>query len=491
MAMETYLGFDLGTSALKAVLVNGRQQLLASAELKLAISRPKPGWSEQNPEDWWQGLVRLCRKLARQEPAAWRGVRAIGFSGQMHAAVLLDKMGQVIRPAILWNDNRAAGEARDLNRRLPEIGRIAGVPAMASFTAPKLIWLKRHEPRHFDRLAHLLAAKDYLRFRLSGAIVTDPCDGAGMLLLDEASRGWSLPIAAAAGIDPAVLPEIAEGSAASSRLSAAAARLLGLAPGLPIATGAGDAAAGAISIGAINEGDGFVSLGTSAQYFISTASYRPQPERLVHAFAHGLPQRWFQMAAMLNGASPLAWLQKLTGMGNLGRELAAAEAAGAAPGPLLFLPYLQGERTPHDDPHARAAFLGLSPASGRTEMLQAVLDGVALALADCQDVLAQAGSRAEVLSVIGGGARSPYWMKLIAAALDRELLLHEGAEFGPAFGAARLARLARTGEAPQTVCGKPPVSRHILPDPRLAEAYRRRLPEFRKLYLALRPLNRA
>ncbi|MBI2718050.1 MAG: xylulokinase [Rhizobiales bacterium] len=490
MANDCYLGVDLGTSALKAVLVDRRQRLVGAADVTLAISRPKPGWSEQDPGDWWRAFLAACRKLRRRHPGPWRAIKAIGFSGQMHGVVLLDRTGKPVRPAILWNDNRAVGEARELNRTMPGLGHIAGVIAMASFTAPKMLWLKGHEPRRLAMASHLLAPKDYLRFRLSGRTVTDPCDAAGMLLIDEASRSWSSPIVAACGFDPAILPEIAEGSSPSASLSKSAGQELGLAPGTIIATGTGDAAAGAISIGAVNDGDGFVSLGTSAQYFVSTASYRPQPERLVHAYCHGLPRRWFQMAALLNGASPLAWMKRAFGIANLDTALAAVARATAAPSPLLFLPYLEGERTPHDDPLARAAFHGISPTTSRNEMLQAVLDGVALALADCQDVLSASGTVTTELSIIGGGTKSLYWMGLIAAALDRPLKLHEGSAFGSAFGAARLARLAVTGETPEEVCVKPRVSRLIRPDPRLAEAYRKKLPQFRALYLALRPLNR-
>lgn len=486
----SFLGIDLGTSNLKLVVANEQGRILASAEARLPIARPKPGWSEQNPQDWWKALVRLCRKLKAEKPKAWASVEAIGLSGQMHAAVLLDGAAQVLRPAILWSDSRADRQAHDLNAGVPGLGTLAGVPAMASFTAPKLLWLKSHEPKCFGSISHVLAAKDYLRFRLTDDFVTDPSEAAGMLLLDEERRQWSYEIVAACGIDMAMLPRIVEGSEAAGRLAEGASRILGLRAGIVVAGSAGDAAAGAISLGAVADGDGFISLGTAAQYFVSTSSYRPAPKRMVHAFCHGLPQRWFQMAALLNGASPLGWLERLLAIKDLKQALGQLERRKQAPSPVMFLPYLDGERTPHNDPHARGLFHSLAAETTREDLLQAVLDGVALALADCQDVLAESETRVDELSVIGGGAKSAYWMKLIASALNRPLLQHEGVAFGPAFGAARLARLALTGEDVSAVCRKLPISETVLPDPRLTEAYAERLPVFRELYSSLRGLNR-
>ena len=255
-----------------------------------------------------------------------------------------------------------------------------------------------------------------------------------------------------------------------------------------VAAGAGDAAAGAIGVGAIAEGDAFISLGTSAQYFIARDGYHPAPQHLIHTFCHGLPQRWFQMAAILNGASSLAWAVGATGGGEIGTLLTEAEQHFARPSPVLFLPYLTGERTPHNDPHARGVFFGMTPATTRIDLIQAVIDGVTLTLADCQELLAETGSLPSDVAVIGGGARSALWMRILASALGRTMILYEGGELGPALGAARLARLAVTGEDPARVCRKPAVARRFEPEPALGAAYAERLAQFRTLYGALRPL---
>jgi xylulokinase len=483
----TFLGLDVGTSAVKAVLVDDGQRPLADAEAPLGISRPGPLWSEQDPDDWWEATVAVLARLRAEQPAAFATVRAIGLSGQMHAAVLLDSADRPLRPAILWNDGRAQAECRLLTERVPGIGRIAGVPAMPGFTAPKLLWLAAHEPEVVGRTARVVLPKDYVRLRLAGEHATDLCDAAGTLWLDEARRDWSPELLAASGVAAAQLPRLAEGSTPAGTLRPGIAAELGLPPGIPIAAGAGDAAGGAVGIGAVEDGDGFVSLGTSAQYFVTTAAYRPYPEALVHAFCHALPGRWFQMAALLNGASCLAWAASLLGERDLGALLSRVEAQWRGPSRLLFLPYLAGERTPHDDPRARGVLFGLDAGTTAVELVQAVLEGVAFSLAEAQDCLAAAGTRVASLAAIGGGARSRLWTRILATVLDRPVILYAGGDKGPAFGAARLARLALTGEAPAEVCRKPEVAAVIEPDCHLVGAYRAQDARFRRLYRALRP----
>jgi xylulokinase len=483
----TFLGLDVGTSAVKAVLVDGEQRPLAAAEAPLAISRPRPLWSEQDPDGWWKATVAALMRLRGDQPAAFASARAIGLSGQMHAAVLLDSADRPLRPAILWNDGRAQAECRLLMERVPDLGRIAGVPAMPGFTAPKLLWLAAHEPEVMARTARLVLPKDYVRLHLAGEHATDPCDAAGTLLLDEARRDWSPELLAASCVAAAQLPRLAEGSAPAGTLRSAIAAELGLPPGIPIAAGAGDAAGGAVGVGAVEDGDGFVSLGTSAQYFVTTAAYRPYPEVLVHAFCHALPGRWFQMAALLNGASCLAWAAFLLGERDLGALLGRVEARWRGPSRLLFLPYLAGERTPHDDPHARGVLFGVDADTAPVDLVQAVLEGVAFSLAEAQDCLGAAGTRVVGLAAVGGGARSRFWMRILATALDLPVTLYTGGENGPAFGAARLARLALTGEAPAEVCGKPAVAAVIEPDHGQVPAYQRQGDRFRRLYRALRP----
>ena len=483
-----YLGIDIGTSAVKSLVADEAQAVLASASSPLSISRPKELWSEQNPQDWWRAVEDTVAALRQQLGQRWSAIRAIGLSGQMHGAVLLDGQGLPLRPAIIWNDGRSHAEARHLQERLPGIGHLAGVPPMPGFAAPKLQWLHRHEPDVMARAAHLLLPKDYVRFRLTGGFATDMSDASGGLLLDTGKRRWATSIIEACGIKRDLLPDLMEGSSIAGHLSAGLAAAWGLEPGIPVAAGAGDAAAGAIGIGAIGEGDAFISLGTSALYFITRDSYRPAPEHLIHTLCHGLPGSWFQMAALLNGGSCLAWASELLGEPDIGKLLGLAEQRYAGPSPLLFLPYLTGERTPHNDPHAKGVLFGLTPATSREDMVQAILEGVAFSLADCQTYLAETGPLPATIGVIGGGSKSRFWMRLLASILGRSVALYEGGDSGPAFGAARLARLAATGEAAADVCHKPPVAEEIAPDPALHAAYQPRLKAFQSLYQALRPL---
>jgi len=483
-----YLGIDIGTSSVKAVVVDGDQHIVATASAPLTVSRPQDLWSEQNPGDWWAAVEQAVAELRGKAGTAWAGVTAIGLSGQMHGAVLLDEAGVPLRPAILHNDGRSHAEAGELNRRLPETGSIAGVPAMPGFVAPKLMWLARHEPELFARARHLLLPKDYVRFRMTGSFATDMCDASGSLLLDGAERRWSPEIAAAVGIPLGLLPAALEGTAVSGQLQGAVATGWGLPPGIIVAAGAGDAAAGAVASGAISEGDAFISLGTATQYFVARDSYRPAPQHLIHSFCHALPGRWFQMAALLNGAGALAWAAGLMGRSDIGQLLEETERAFTGPSPLLFLPYLTGERTPHDNPHAKGVLFGLTPASAPAQVTQAVIEGVALSLADAQGYLEATGALPAAVAVNGGGSRSRFWMKILASALNKTVLLQDGSEAGPAFGAARLARLAATGQDPAAVCAKPVVAAEIAPDPALAEAYAGRLERFRALYRAVAPL---
>lgn len=498
--MPTFLGLDIGTSAVKAVLVAADapgtagapagEAVLAEAEAPLSLDRPRPGWAEQDPDAWWRAAVAALGRLRAAAPVAYAAVDGIGLSGQMHALVALGPDDTPLRPAILWNDGRAAPEAVRLNETVPGLAARCGVPAMASFTAPKLLWLAAHEPEIFRRIARILLPKDYVRLKLTGEAVTDMCDAAGTLMLDEAARDWDGPTIAATGLDPQALPWLVEGSDAAGLLRPAAASALGLPAGIVVAGGAGDAAAGAIGIGAVGEGDAFVSLGTSCQLFVSGTTYRPYPPALVHAFAHGLPGRWFQMAALLNGASALAWIAGVLGAGAEGIDglLDRVAARGRAISPVTFLPYLAGERTPHDDPDARGVFFGMDAATSAEDLVQAVLEGVALSLVDADDALAAAGARPQRLAAVGGGSRSRLWMEMVASALARPVALYEGGAKGPAFGAARLARLAATGEAIEAVCRPPPVAGVVEPSPARAAALAERLPRFRALYAALKPL---
>ncbi|MEK0083512.1 xylulokinase [Benzoatithermus flavus] len=482
----TFIGIDIGTSAVKAVLVDETERAVAEAEASLATSRPRPAWSEQDPAAWWATTETVLGRLRAAEPRAFAAVEALGLSGQMHGAVLLDAEDRVLRPAILWNDARAVVECRVLEERVPGLGRIAGVPAMPGFTAPKLLWLRTHEPEVATRIARVLLPKDYVRLQLTGEHVTDLSDAAGTLWLDEARRAWSPEILAASGLTLAHVPRLVEGSDPAGTIRPEIADRLGLPRGVLVAGGAGDAAAGGIGIGAVEDGDAFCSIGTSAQYLVAADSYRPYPEAFIHAFCHALPGRWTQTAALLNGASCLAWAARLLGETDIGALLARVTAAYRGPSRLLFLPYLTGERTPHNDADARGVLFGIDPDSSATDVVQAVLEGVAFSFAEAQDCLADAGTVPGQVAAIGGGARSRIWIRILANVLNRPITLYAGSEKGPAFGAARLARLALTGESPQEVCRKPPVAAVIEPEPDLVAAYRPLDARFRRLYRSLK-----
>jgi xylulokinase len=358
---------------------------------------------------------------------------------------------------------------------------------MPGFTGPKIAWLRRHEPEIIARARHLLLPKDYVRLRFTGERVTDFSDAAGTWLFDQESRAWSPEAVAACGVDPAWLPDVIESSAVSGTVLPALALRWGLRPGVNVAGGGGDTAVGGVGIGAIETGQGFVSLGTSAQVFLADKLYRPNPARLVHSFCHAVPGTWYNMAALLNGASPLAAVARWTGRGDIEALLAEVEVNFKGPSALLALPYLSGERTPHNDAHARGAIFGLTESTTTADIVQAVLEGVALSLADGLDVLVTSGTRPKHLGFIGGGSRSLFWGRIIASVLDVSLVKFDGADRGPAFGAARLARLCTTGEDPADLAVAPAVERIIEPEAWLHELYSPRLVAFRSLYAALRP----
>lgn len=384
------LGLDIGTSAVKAVLVGEDENVVAEASAPLATTQPKSGWSEQNPDDWLTATEIVLASLKGSAPVAFGDIRALGLSGQMHAALLLDGTDRPIRPAILWNDGRATAECAALEAEVPNLPMIAGVIAMPGFTAPKLRWLRDHEPEAFWRTRRILLAKDYVRLKLTGEAATDMSDAAGTLLLDEARRDWSDAIIAACGLARTAMPRLLEGSAPSGMLRREILSGWGIEHDVVVAAGAADAAAGAIGIGAISEGDNFISLGTSAQLFVTRDRYEPKPATLIHAFAHALPSRWFEMAAMLNGAIVLDWTTRLFGEPDIGALIARVEARFRGPSPVIFLPYLSGERTPHNDAEARGVFFGIDALTSREDLIQAVLEGVAFSFMDARLALGAA-----------------------------------------------------------------------------------------------------
>ncbi len=481
-----YLGIDLGTSEVKLLLLDGRGHTIGSAGNTLTLANPQPLWSEQAPADWWTATQAAVATLRAAHPDEFAQVRAIGLSGQMHGAVLLDAADNVLRPAILWNDGRCHAECAELEAAAPALHAIAGNLAMPGFTAPKLLWVKKHEPDIFARVTSVLLPKDWLRLQLTGDKVSDPSDAAGTLWLDVARRDWSDELLAATGLTRAHMPRLVEASEPSGVLRPELAQAWGLGAEVIVAGGAGDNAASAIGIGATAPGDGFISLGTSGVLFVVNDRYRPNPASAVHAFCHALPQRWHQMSVMLSAASCLRWFCQLVGQHEsaLLAELARDDRTVNDRAP-LFLPYLAGERTPHNDPFAPGVFHGLKAATTRADCTYAVLEGVAFGLADGLDALRAAGTEVSQLSLVGGGSRSPYWAQLIADVLNVDIVVHAGSEAGGALGAARLGWLAAGGSV-EAVCTRPALSARHTPDPERHARLVPRLARFRDLYQRLR-----
>jgi xylulokinase len=481
-ACGVFLGIDIGTSSVKAVLVDENDKAVAQASAPLTVSRPQPLFSEQEPEAWWQAMVSAMGSLPAAERSA---VHAIGLSGQMHGATLLDRFDRPLRSAILWNDGRSARECLELEALEPRARSITGNIVMPGFTAPKLLWVRHNEPEIFRRTASVLLPKDYVRLKLTGEKVSDMSDASGTSWLDVAKRDWSDEMLAATGLDRSYMPRLVEGSAPSGTLRQEAAELLQLSR-VVVAGGGGDNAASAVGMGVVEPGQAFLSLGTSGVLFVVTDRFRPNPDKAAHAFCHCIPGRWHQMAVLLTAASALDWVVRLTGRSDPENLLAAAQARGLRRGAPFFLPYLSGERTPHNDPYCRGVFFGMTSDTTDADLAVAVLEGVALAFADGMDVLLEGGGEIGDISVTGGGARSPYWGQLLAAALNRPLTYRQGGEIGAAFGAARLARMALSGEVPETCCPAPPVRHVVEPNAELSTllADRRRI--FTRLYRDLK-----
>ena len=478
-----FLGIDIGTSEVKAVLLDSSHNVVGSSGSVLTVNRPHPGHSEQNPHDWWTATQTALGALRQAHPAQYAAVRAIGLSGQMHGAVLLDAQDRVLRPAILWNDTRSSEECVQMMSELPELAQLGGSLAMPGFTAPKLRWVARHEPEVFKQVAKVLLPKDYVRLMLTGDYVTDMSDASGTLWLDVQQRAWSDQLLALTGLTRAHMPRLVEGSQAGGTLTPAMAQQLGLSGNVIVAGGAGDNAASAVGMGVTEAGQGFLSLGTSGVLFVVTPSYQPNAASAAHAFCHAMPGQWHQMSVMLSAASALQWVTHVLGApneGTLANQAAALTLAERAAAP-LFLPYLAGERTPHNDAKVRGSFHGLSFETDATRLGYSVIEGVTFGLADGLAALKAAGSSVQRLSLVGGGSRSAMWAQQLASALNIEIVTHASSTVGGALGAARLGWLA-TGAAPQTVCLVPAVEASYLPDPAEQAMLMPRYAQFKALY---------
>ncbi|MGO8105066.1 xylulokinase [Rhizobium leguminosarum] len=481
-----YLGLDLGTSGVKAMLIDGDQKIVGSANGSLDVSRPHSGWSEQEPAHWVRATEEAVAGLKAKHPKELAAIKGIGLSGQMHGATLIDATDKVLRPCVLWNDTRSYVEAAALDAD-PRFRALTGNIVFPGFTAPKLAWIEKHEPDVFAKIAKVLLPKDYLRLWLTGDYISEMSDSAGTSWLDTGKRAWSSELLAATNLSEEQMPALVEGTEQAGKLRSELAAHWGISGDVVIAGGAGDNAASACGMGTVSDGAAFVSLGTSGVLFAANGSYLPKPESAVHAFCHALPNTWHQMGVILSATDALNWHSGVTGKsaadltGEIGETL-------KAPTGVTFLPYLSGERTPHNDAVIRGAFIGLEHESSRVVLTQAVLEGVAFAIRDNLEALRSAGTGISRVTAIGGGSRSRYWLASIATALDVPVDLPADGDFGAAFGAARLGLIAATGADPIAVCTPPVTAGTIEPVSALSGAYEDAYKRYRALYPAIKSL---
>jgi xylulokinase len=474
--MSVAVGLDVGTSGVKALAVSGAGEVLARAEAGYGLSTPRPGWAEQDPADWWAATERVLAELEVGE------IGGIGLSGQMHGLVALDAAGEVIRPAILWNDQRTAEQCREIEERVgfERLVELTGNRALTGFTAPKLLWLREHEPESYARIARIMLPKDYVRLRLCGEHAIDVADASGTLLFDVARRCWSDEVLEALEIPREWLPRVLESAEVSGETPG----------GVPVAAGAGGQAAGGLGVGAVEPGPASVALGTSGVVFSALDAYRADPQARVHVFCHAVPDRWHAMGVMLSAAGSLQWFRDALApdveFGALLEEAARWEPGAEG---LTFLPYLAGERTPHADPDARGAFVGLSLRHDRGALTRAVLEGVAFGLRDCLDVVRSVGAAPEIGRASGGGARSELWLKIVASALElpvERVAVEEGAAYGAAMLGGIAGGIWRDAAEAARACVRP--HGRVDPDPAWVEAYRGQRERYRALYPALRDI---
>jgi xylulokinase len=480
-----YLGIDLGTSSLKAMLIDRDQHEVASAaSSEIAVSRPRSGWSEQDPAAWIAACEEALGKLAASHGQEMQAVRGIGLSGHMHGATLLDAKDRPLRPCILWNDTRSHAEAAELDAD-PRFRAITGNIVFPGFTAPKLLWVQRNEPEIFAKTRKVLLPKDYLRLWLTGEHLSEMSDSAGTSWLDTGARRWSDDLLEATGLTQAQMPGLTEGTQVAGRLRADIGARFGLKGHVPVAGGAGDNAASAAGLGTVAEGRAFVSIGTSGVLFAANDGFKPLAQSAVHTFCHALPGSWHQMGVILSATDSLNWLARITGR-KAGELTSALGEELRQPGGPIFHPYLSGERTPHNDAMVRGSFFGFGHEHGVPELTHAVLEGVAFAFADNLEALRTAGADVRSAFAVGGGSRSAYWLKLVATLLDMPVHLPVSGDFGAAFGAARLGLVAAEGADPLGVLTEPAIARSFEPDAGKREAYEQRLRRYQELYKLVR-----
>lgn len=481
-----YLGIDLGTSGVKAILLSEEGQVVASHSEALTLSRPHPLWSEQNPADWWSATEKAV--LALSQLHALKKVKAVGITGQMHGATVLDAQQNVLRPAILWNDGRSFSQCQQLEAAVPDSREITGNLMMPGFTAPKLQWLRENEPELFAKIDKVLLPKDYLRWLMTGVFASDMSDAAGTMWLDVAKRDWSDSLLTATGLTRQHMPALFEGNQITGQLLPALASRWGM-DCAPVIAGGGDNAAGAVGVGLYKTGQAMLSLGTSGVYFAVSDGFLSNPQQAVHSFCHALPDTWHLMSVMLSAASCLDWAANLTGTASVGELIGLAENTPPADSPVCFLPYLSGERTPHNNPNAKGTLFGLTHQHGPADIARAVLEGVGFALADGMDVLHATGLKPHSITLIGGGARSSYWRQMLADISGLTLEYRTGGDVGPALGAARLAQIAMNPGSPlEQFLPELALEQVHQPDAQKHKVYAERRKVFRELYKRLEDL---
>ncbi len=482
-----YLGLDLGTSSVKAIIMNEQGDVVASHSIPLTLSHPHPQWSEQDPQAWWQATDEAIKQLSRTQPM--EQIQAIGLSGQMHGAVLLDAQQNILRPAILWNDGRSVKQCLRLAKQYPQFKEITGNLVMPGFTAPKLQWVAENEAEIFCQIAHVLLPKDFLRWKMSGNFASDMSDAAGTLWLDMQKRDWSDELLAATGLSRCQMPTLFEGNQITGYLLPEIAKKWQMKQ-VPIIAGGGDNAAGAIGVGVYQPGQGMLSLGTSGVYFVVSEKFLQNSDNAVHSFCHALPQTWHLMSVILSAASCLDWVCQLTGISDVGAMFKEIEQHAHSDSSLLFLPYLSGERTPYNNADAKGVFWGLTHQHQRADLCRAVLEGVSFALRQGIEVADKAGQHADNITLIGGGARSEYWRQLLADITGKTLDYRQGGDVGPALGAARLAQLAiNPAHLSQIILSQPKLETRHVPNLEKHKAYQDKYNAFKKLYTLIETMK--
>jgi xylulokinase len=477
-----FLGIDLGTSSIKFVLLDEKQNIIAQTSQSLSVSQPRPLWSEQDPHEWRKALHRGVFELKSLKNKEFSAIKAIGLSGQQHGAVLLNSAGGILRPAMLWNDGRAFKECELLANRVPHHTEVIGNRIMPGFTAPKVVWVAQHEPDIFKQIFKIVLPKDYLRFVLTGEYATDVSDAAGTAWLNVRSRAWSNEMLAASHVTEKNMPVLFEGSDITGKVSKYISDEWGISSDTVVVGGGGDNPSGAISMNVIKPGSAFLSLGTSGVYFVSSRHYRANPSDGLHTFCHCLPHYWHTMSVHLSAASSLIWLSGILNEPNVEKLIAEVECSAAQKNNVIFLPYLSGERTPHINVHAQGVLFGMRHSTSRSDLTRAVLEGVAFAFADGQDAIQNAGIDINDVAVVGGGAQSDYWGGILASVLQRPLIYRHNRDVGAALGAAKLAWLALHPCDPEKAFSTPAVEKIIQPDPAQSDYYVEKRQLFRKLY---------